>query len=358
MKKVSVLLLAFVSSFAWGQSDDELFEASLEDLLNMEITVASKTGLSAREAPGIVSVITKDEIKNSGARDMIDVLRLVPGISFNSDVEGIVGISMRGNWANEGKLLLMVDGQEQNEVNYGSLQFGNRYDVNQIERVEIIRGPGSSIYGGFAELGVINIITKDGADLNGVEVAGTYGAYSDTYGRQNLSLAVGKQINDFKFSVAGFLANGQRSNAQFTDVWGDQASMKDASALDQASVNVGVQYKGLQGRLFVDNYSTTTVAYYDAVLTGSPLPVDYPSITGELKYDWAISEKLTLTPKFNYLKQTPWKSVGYEDPAYDFEVSVNKVTGGLHANYDINETINLIGGAEYFVEPGREQTSG
>ena len=82
--------------------------------------------------------------------------------------------------------------------------FGNRFDVSQIKRIEIIRGPGSSIYGGNAELGVINMITKSGEDLKGAEITATAGQLNDTYGRRNLSLAVGDKQGDFKWSVAGF----------------------------------------------------------------------------------------------------------------------------------------------------------
>ncbi len=62
---------------------------------------------------------------------------------------------------------MMIDGQEINENLYGSVVFGGHYDVSQIQRIEIIRGPGSSIYGGCAELGVIHIITKSATDYHG-----------------------------------------------------------------------------------------------------------------------------------------------------------------------------------------------
>lgn len=107
-------------------------------------------------------MITAEEIKNLRSRDLIDVLNLVPGMNFGVDVQGVVGISSRGNWAHEGKILVLLDGQEMNEILFSSTQFGQRYDISQIEKIEIIRGPGSSIYGGYAELGVINIITKGG----------------------------------------------------------------------------------------------------------------------------------------------------------------------------------------------------
>ena len=85
---------------------------SIDDLLNAELTVASKSAMTPREAPAIVSYITADEIRKSGARDLVDVLNLVPGFSFGYDVDGAIGISALGNWGHEGKILLFWDGQE------------------------------------------------------------------------------------------------------------------------------------------------------------------------------------------------------------------------------------------------------
>ena len=75
------------------------FEMSLEDLMKVEVTVASKKALTTRESPGIVTLITEEEIRNSGAQDLIDILKMVPGFDFGVDVEGVVDVAVRGNWA-------------------------------------------------------------------------------------------------------------------------------------------------------------------------------------------------------------------------------------------------------------------
>ena len=123
----------------------DFFEMSLDELMNIPVSVASKTQLTVRESPAILTVITGEEIKNLGARDLMDVLNLVPGMNFGVDVQGVVGISSRVNWAHEGKILVLLDGQEMNEILFSTTQFGQRYYISQIEKVEIIRGPGSSI---------------------------------------------------------------------------------------------------------------------------------------------------------------------------------------------------------------------
>src|SRR5262245_9414817 len=89
---------------------------SLEQLMNVNVTVASQSPMTSREAPGIVTVINRSDILNSGANDLIQLIQLmVPGFDFGVDVDGVVGIGIRGNWAHEGKVLMLWDGMEMNE---------------------------------------------------------------------------------------------------------------------------------------------------------------------------------------------------------------------------------------------------
>src|SRR5688572_17973482 len=75
-------------------------ESDLQKQLNQSTKVASGVALTTRETPGILSVITSEEIQNSGARDLTDVLRLVPGFDIAQDLQFVQGLTMRGNWAN------------------------------------------------------------------------------------------------------------------------------------------------------------------------------------------------------------------------------------------------------------------
>src|SRR5882672_6289793 len=178
MKQFFALILFFAVQFAFGQASDSTaidpYEMSLEQLMNIKVS-ASKTNLSSRETPSIVSVITREDIRNMGARDLMDVLNQVPGMSFGADVQNTVGIGTRGNWGHEGKVLLLIDGNEMNEILYATTQFGQHYNISNIDRIEIIRGPGSSIYGGYAELGVINIITRNGQQMKEASIGAMYG---------------------------------------------------------------------------------------------------------------------------------------------------------------------------------------
>ena len=332
--------------------------SELEKLINSLISVASKKPLNVRESPSIVTLVTAEEIKNSGARDLIDVLRLVPGVDFGVDVQGVVGIGMRGNWAHEGKVLILLDGQEMNEILFATTQFGNHFPIDQIKKIEIIRGPGSAIYGGYAEYGVINIITKQGGDINGVAVSGIYGQTEKDYMRRNINLSAGKKIGDFEWSASGMIGQGQRSDQNYTDVHGNSYTMIGNSALNPAYANIGASYKGLSFRAIGDFYKTTTQDGYDLVYT-KPYAQNFNSMYFELKYLWKIGNKLTITPKLNYKDQAPWKTPQgnpLEDSTY--LKTASRSTANITASYNPTRKINVVFGSEYYKDLAIDNLAG
>ncbi len=340
---------------------DSLFKMSLEDLMNIKIKVASQKAMTLRESPGIVTVITEEEIINSGAVDLVDVLRLVPGIEMAVDVWGVTGITIRGNLGYIGRVLLMIDGLEVNELLYSCSLLGNHYPVTNIKRIEIIRGPGSSIYGGFAELGVINVITKLGEDLNGISVSIDYGQMAGSASHRNVTLSAGKKINGFEFAVHGFFGLGNRSDREYTDVYGNKYDMENQANLDTVSLNTAASYKGFSARFIYDDYKTTTRDWYDEIVA-KDYEVTYETLLGELKYDWKITDKLTLTPKYNYMLNIPWSSMDTAVPGdgifYRYERQVRRNKINLTGSFDANKKINIIAGGEYYRDDARENHKG
>ena len=326
--------------------------SELEELINSLISAASKKPLNARETPGIVTLVTDEEIRNSGARDLIDVLRLVPGIDFGVDVEGVIGIATRGLWAHEGKVLLLIDGLEMNENLFATNQFGNHFPVDQIKKIEVVRGPGSAIYGGFAEYGVINIITKGASDFTGIALTGTYGQMKETFGRRNFNLNAGNVSKDFQFSLGAFLGAGNRSDQAYTDIYGSSYNMSDSSQMNPSHVNLGMNWKGFSFRGILDKYETTVRDKYDAI-TPRPYTMNFNTYIGELKYSgiFGKSKKLTITPKVVFKKQEPWQSFAGEDSVADeYNKFVYRYTGNVTAFYNLTRKINFLAGAEAYSE--------
>jgi outer membrane receptor for ferrienterochelin and colicin len=337
--------------------EKDYFDLSLEELMNIPIGVASKTELPIRESPGIISVITEQEIKNSGARDLIDVLSLVPGIQFGADVQGVAGIGIRGNWAYEGKVLILLDGQMMNEILYATFNLGNHIDVNNIDKVEVIRGPGSSIYGGFAELGVINIITKSGKKLAGGGGAIRYGQIKDTYGRRSASIALGNGTDDFEYSIKGFFSDGNRSGEKMFDSYEYSTTpipLADNNIIKTNHVNGALRIKNFRVRLMYDEQKTETVVWFDSLLE-KPTNMDFKSFLGELKYEAVVNDKLTITPKLNFISQAPWNTDGESDGELDFDMKARRINANLNFGFKPNEKIDIAAGFDSYFDYAKDK---
>lgn len=139
---------------------------SVEDLMNMQVTSVSKRAQKVADAPAAVFVITQDDIQRSGARNIPELLEMVPGLEVARIDENKWAIGSRGfNGRFDDKLLVLIDGRSV----YTPLFSGVYWDVqdvmlDDVERIEVIRGPGATLWGANAVDGVINIITKKAKD--------------------------------------------------------------------------------------------------------------------------------------------------------------------------------------------------
>jgi outer membrane receptor for ferrienterochelin and colicin len=172
--KVFVLLfVVFSPLFLSAQKDstsmDTLLQLSLEQLMNVKVVTASGFPQTAAEAPSTITVITAEQIKERGYEQLEDALRDIPGIDM-IHLNGYAPtlIYFRGMYGAENlRALLMIDGIVENNL-VGTNDFaGPAYSLHNVDRIEIIWGPASALYGANAFGGVINIITKKGADING-----------------------------------------------------------------------------------------------------------------------------------------------------------------------------------------------
>jgi outer membrane receptor for ferrienterochelin and colicin len=327
--------------------------------MNVEVTVASQKPLTLRESPGIVTLITEDEIKNSGSMDLMDLLKTVPGFEFGVDVEGVTSLGVRGNWGHEGKILMLLDGIEMNEEMYSTLQFGNHYPIDQIKRIEIIRGPGSAIYGGNAEYAVINIITANNKEFTGLSAVASYSQMKNSYSKRNISLTAGKHFGDFALNIGTLIGEGNRTDGKYTDYLGNTASLEDRQALNPSFLELAASYKELSIRAMIDNYHTTTMDGYN-VLLQQPYGMDFNTSVIEARYKWNINKKLSLTPRLSLKRQSPWKYNGdsndMEFPPYDRTAS--QPLANITGNYDANAHWNIKAGMEYSVDKATDNVEG
>ncbi|MBZ5563403.1 MAG: TonB-dependent receptor plug domain-containing protein, partial [Acidobacteriia bacterium] len=168
----------------------DLTDLSLEKLMEIEVDTvygASKYVQKVTEAPASVSIVTAEEIKKYGYRTLADVLRSVRGFYVTSDRNysylGVRGFARPGDY--NSRILLLVDGHRMNDNIFEQALIGTEFpvDVDLIERIEVIRGPNSSLYFANAFLGVVNVITRPAPTSGGPEFSGELASYGTWKGR-------------------------------------------------------------------------------------------------------------------------------------------------------------------------------
>lgn len=165
----------------------DLAEMNIEDLMNVTVYGASKFDQKLSEAPSSVTIVTDEDIKKYGFRTLADVLRSVRGFYITSDRNysyiGVRGFNRPGDFNT--RILLLIDGHRANDNIYDSATPGTEFplDIDLIDKIEVIRGPSSSIYGTNAFFAVLNIITKRGRDFRGGEASGSAGSLKTYTGR-------------------------------------------------------------------------------------------------------------------------------------------------------------------------------
>ncbi|MFH1278228.1 MAG: TonB-dependent receptor [Candidatus Eisenbacteria bacterium] len=166
---------------ASGGTPDALADLSLEDLMKVEIVyAASRYEQSTADAPSSVTIVTAEEIRAYGHRNLGDILRGVRGFYTTCDRNyqyiGVRGFGRPGDY--NSRILLLLNGHRINENIYESALIGEGFpvDLDLVSRVEVIRGPSSSLYGTNAFFGVVNVVTKEAADLDGFHLTAEGGS--------------------------------------------------------------------------------------------------------------------------------------------------------------------------------------
>ena len=187
-KNQSLLMVLFLFSTVVvaeeKESDDKILSSLQEEILWLQeenyVTTATKTLEDINKSGATVSVITADDLKNMGARNLMDALKRVPGLGINQFNVGTSAVEVRGVKTDFGeKVLFLINGHPTNNnlVNGGAHSSYNNFIVDDIKRVEVVRGPGSALYGANAFVAVINIITKEADDIGGTKVSVGAGSY-------------------------------------------------------------------------------------------------------------------------------------------------------------------------------------
>jgi iron complex outermembrane receptor protein len=191
----------------------DLDALSMEQLMQIKVVGASKYEQNQDEVAAAVSVITRQEIKAFGWRTLDEALASLPGVYTTYDRQysylGMRGFGLPGDY--NSRVLITIDGNRVNDPTFDTGPVGRDFplDMDLVERIEFIPGPGGAVYGQNAMLGVVNIITRSGADLDGAELQASY---KDPQAEHEERGSVGTHFDngvDVLLSVSDMHARGQ-----------------------------------------------------------------------------------------------------------------------------------------------------
>jgi len=267
ISKVALCIAACAMSAlpAWPQQQPpDLADRSLEDLMNIQVTSVSKKEQKLSRTASAVFVITQEDIRRSGATNIPDLLRMVPGLDvaqINANTWAISARGLNNRFSNE--LLVLLDGRSLYTPTFGGV-FWDVIDLpfEDIDRIEVIRGPGASVWATSAVNGVINIITKTASDTPGAIVVAGGGTvdqgfgtvqYGGKIGNSTCYRAFSKYFNQDHFPDSGGQSGGDGWNLARAGFRADSVlSPKDDLTFE------GDIYRGREGNLSVGLSSITS----------------------------------------------------------------------------------------------------
>jgi iron complex outermembrane receptor protein len=172
-----LILLAFSAVLPTSGQTTDLTQRSLEDLMNMDVTSVSKKAQKTSQTAAAIFVISTEDIRRSGALNIPDLLRMVPGLDvaqISSDKWAISARGFNGQYSN--KLLVLIDGRTVYTTIFAGVFWDSQnVPLDSIDRIEVIRGPGAAVWGANAVNGVINIITRSAKEMQGGSVVASGG---------------------------------------------------------------------------------------------------------------------------------------------------------------------------------------
>ncbi|MCW5601344.1 TonB-dependent receptor [Nitrosomonas sp.] len=284
-----------------AQATKHLEELSLEELMQIRVVGVSKYEQSQQQVAAAVSVITRNDIKTYGWRTLGEALTSLPGVHTTYDRQytyfGTRGFGLPGDFNT--RVLISINGNRINDATYDQGPIGREFplDLDLIERIEFIPGPGSAVYGQNAMLGVVNIVTRKGNDVNGIELSGSYNTLQSTFQDR---VTMGKTFD-----------NGLDALVSFT----------------------GIQSKGQD--LFFD-FGNTGISGTARGQDGEDVKQFYAQLRrGPLSFDFIYGNRRKEVPTAAYLS----------DPLVpgQFERDLHLRTQIQYNDYFLNDTLNVLG---------------
>ena len=253
-------------------------------------------------------VFTETDIARSSARDLMELLNTLPGISFGLDVAGALTIGIRGNVAGESTVMI-VDGLILNEGMYATFQLSGKLNMDQLTRVEVIIGPSQILYGSWAAYGVINIQTRAFKPFTGVRTGWTQGFHNPNKdARVSASVSAGKQGPVWSLAASASVTSSVLSFNNFTDRGGNTYSMETNSGLYNRFASIQARRKNTSLTFISDVYQLNTRDAYGRNTTQA-YRNDFITYGLTLRHTERIAPRITLRAMGSFKSQDPFKAL-------------------------------------------------
>ena len=328
-------------------SDEELYELSLEDLLNLEITTASKNAEKLSDAAGVISVITRDDINRFGGLTLRDLLERIPGLTASSSFfTDRYTVASRGDQIkiNSGHILILINGRPTREIVEGGIssEMYAAFPVNIIERIEVVKGPGSVLYGSNAFSAVVNVITKQEEQSN-LAVTGLTGLEGGNGAMAETTLKVG----DLVITAAGRYLKKQdfETNYQALNFFDPMNPIDTALTIPDEShaLFFDAAYKGLRFTSSYNKYRTTTFSQGFADLS------NWSKLFNNLGYEWNVKDNwaVDFNVTYNYATFESENYPGNTRKSNDLVAEItNRINLGEKSTLVVGGLYNYIKGSE------------
>ncbi len=326
---------------------------SLEDLMVLDVVSASKTEEGLYDAPSVISTITSEEIERFGGTNLVDVLErtaglMVTGTYFMPENN----ISLRGDAVSHYNrhVLILVNGRPVRETLFGGIDFTilKTIPLQSIKQLEIIRGPGSVLYGSNAYTGVVNIILNEGSEDLALRVAG------GSFGTKLVEVSSASSVGDLTINTGLKLGKSDGWNSNLTSELNEALARK-------------MGYNSFGGHLLANyqNLSLTTLISHTQQNNFGTLPVgEFPGSTPLLNRD-ITSTRFMLDLGYEQEWSDNWRTqfngtvnesvVSYDAAGGDFEGESSDLLLEMTNFFSVAENINLVaGGTAYLMSAGGE----
>ncbi len=233
--------------------ENDYFDMSLEDLINVEVITASKKAQKIEEVPVPMYVITHEDLKIYGYTHIGEALKMVPGIEIIQGADHDYQVSIRGlsttGYNVSNKVLFLINGRSvYNEVFGGVRMQSFNISIDEIERIEVVRGSASALYGANAFAGIVNIITRSPEKEKGIHAGLLYGSFNQIQG--NMRYGGSLMENKLQYKIGINYQQLEQTKARMSDLNDVEKQRKEdlgyqkgsIQSLNAKNVNIGVNY--------------------------------------------------------------------------------------------------------------------